>query len=263
MDAEKTGRKLSVPEVTPHTAKTNLIRGAVCELRYPTVLEPERNVAATLQKRAKSEYPLYEPNVIVRRTSVGIAGGPAQSTEETEKRHVFRSRDKRWNLSLGSSAISLETEHYSSFPDFSRRLQRAVELVGDLTESPFFTRVGLRYTNAIPAGLYGDHLSEWVNPSLCAPLSEGVYGTVVEFWQVIRGTSAVGKYSFRHGFPPNAEESYLIDIDSYHDADVTTVESVPDLVERLHDVAFALFSWSIGPRAREHMQLRPRHESAQ
>ena len=92
----------------------NFIKTAVCELRFPTLLEFETKPPTQLQKVLRKEYPLYEPV-----ESVSMTPGPV----EKEIKYLFRSRKKDWLVSFKTYAIALETRHYTNFEEFAGRLE--------------------------------------------------------------------------------------------------------------------------------------------
>lgn len=137
---------------------------AVCELRFPTLLELENQKPVGFQRALRKQYPLYEPKLDV---SLELGG-----TATTAHNHVMRSKDRRWAVSLRPAAIGLETTHYTNFEELEKRLRDIMQVAPALIDSDFYTRVGLRYVNALPISQQG--LDGWVNPSLVAPLVDGV-----------------------------------------------------------------------------------------
>ena len=222
----------------------NFIRLAVCEVRFPTLFELESERPPTaFSKALRKDYPTHE---LLKDVNIN-AGGLAQATA-----HAFRSRKGRWTIALRASALSLETSQYDSFAELEERLATLLEAARETIDSDFFTRVGVRYINALPFSV--SDIREWVNPSLVSPLGEGTYGDVEEHWQSVRGTTAVGGYNFRHGLASNPEggkKEYILDFDFYRE-DVLVADTVKT-VRELHDLEFSMFVWSLGPKAREHL----------
>lgn len=255
-------RRLNVPDPGRVVGSRNYIKLAVCELRFPIVLEAEPRLPSILQKRLKHAYPRYEATKTITVTSVSPDASEAAPSTELDTRHVFRTRDKGWSFSVGQSSIALETSTYTEWAEFERRLSQILVHASELIESPFYTRIGLRYVNLISSTLYGNELDKWINPALCRPLADHVYGDVEQCVQVVRGWSDNGRYSLRHGLAPGAEESYLVDIDSFCEDDVVETDSVLELVRSLNRVAFRLFHWCLGPAAREHATIEPSRDYA-
>ena len=186
---------LNVPHVSPSAYQQNYIRQAVCELRFPTLLEMESKPPVTFQTRIRKEYPNYE-----RVHSLKVGPG----STETQDRYLFKSKDKQTTVAFTPSSISLETEAYHDIENFSGRLRRLMDASVDLIISipDFFTRVGLRYINAIPSGSKADEIGEWINPQLVAALLAGAFGLVNHYWNEVHGECNGGKFTMRHGFQP-------------------------------------------------------------
>ncbi len=238
--AEPSARLLNVPAVGPARYRSNLIRLAVCELRFPTLFELERDrPPIDFARTIRRDYPTYELRKDLSINPEGVAQAKA---------HSFRSRKGQWTVMLRPAALTLETQKYGSFKEFSDKLAAIVEAGKRVIDSNFFTRVGLRYINALPFAL--QTIADWVNPELVKPLADGVFGDVEEHVLHVRGATALGGYSFRHGVNntnQRGDQEYILDFDFYaEDVDVANVMSV---VEKLHEQEFAMFRWSLGAKA--------------
>jgi uncharacterized protein (TIGR04255 family) len=243
-ESETPPRPLSVPPVSRARFGTNLIRHAVCELRFPTLFEidgqrPPPKFAAVLRK----EYPNYEQLV---QALIGEANAlPVRA-------HAFRSKKNRWTATLRPAAVTLETNEYDSFPDFKKRLELVIRAASEVIDSEIFTRVGLRYINAVP--YERQTIAEWVRQELVAPLADGVFGDVDEHNQTIRGSTDAGGYRFAHGVRvrgPGQKPEYMLDFDFFQE-DVLVQDALA-VAQQLHDREFNLFMWAMGPRALAHM----------
>ena len=164
----------------------------------------------------------------------------------------FASKKGRWSLTLRAAALSLETSRYDSFDEFSGRLAFVLRAAEGTIDSDFFRRVGLRYINIVPCEL--ETAGEWINPALVAPLAAGTYGTVNEYWQRVQGPTPMGGYTFTHGVqvqPGSPPREYLLDFDFFKE-DVA-IEETLSVVKKLHELAFSMFHWSLGPKAKEYL----------
>lgn len=217
----------------------NFIKTAVCELRFPTLLEFETKPPVQLQKELRKDYPLYESQ-----DSVSVGPGAIGH----EKRYLFKSRKREWTISFKASALAIETSDYTSFEEFLARLERLLVKSQPLLDCDFFTRVGLRYVNEIP--IEDGVLLGWLRDELVAPLIHGVYGSVERFVQEVRGLTEVGRYTFRHGIAQAAKdkpESYTLDFDFYEEN--IQYDSVLSLVSQFNQQNFRFFHWAIGAKA--------------
>lgn len=237
-------KPLQVPSVRAAHFSRNFIRLAVCELRFPTLFELEADRPPLgLAKALRKEYPTHD---FIKNVNIN-PGGLAQANA-----HAFRSKKARWTVTLRAAAITLETAEYDAFAEFEQRLSFVLTAAASTIDSDFFTRVGLRYVNALPFD--AREINSWVNPALVAALGDGVFGDVEEHWLRVRGPTAVGGYTFQHGLnasPRVQPPEYILDFDFYRE-DVDLAEAVR-VVRHLHELEFAMFNWSIGPKAKEYL----------
>lgn len=234
---------LNVPKVESVARERNFIRSAVCELRFPTLLQLEREDPVELQKLLRSAFPHYE-----KRTALSVGAGPVENQNE----HLFRSRGKQWLVVFKSSSIALETEKYTTSKLFFEQLTTVIEAARKVVDSDFFTRVGLRFIDAVP--LPERRVEGWINPLLVRPLAEGTFGTVERYFQEIRGRSKHGGYGFRHGVFQSSEGKgleYILDFDFF--AEEVPMESVLNLVREFHEESYSLFHWTLGEKAIAYM----------
>ncbi len=234
---------LTLPDIEAVVFERNFIQTAVCELRFPTLLEFETQPPTQLQKALRKDYPYYEP-----RQAVNVR----PETVNREARYLFKSRKKDWTISFKSYAIALETNRYTSFEEFLTRFRHLLTKSQPLLDTDFFTRVGLRYVDAIP--VENDNLSGWVRDDLVPPLIKGVYGTVEQFAQEVRGFTDVGRYTFKHGTLAKTQDEpkvYHLDFDFYEEN--VQFDGVLPLIEQFNQLSFRFFQWAIGPKALERL----------
>lgn len=231
-------RTLKLPEVEPVQYERNFITTAVCELRFPTLLEFETSPPVQLQKELRKDYPYYEPTQAV---------DVAPNTVEREVRYLFKSRKRDWIVSFKSYAIALETTRYTSFDDFFARFQRLLTISQPLLDTDFYTRVGLRYIDEIT--IKEGSPSGWIRDDIITPLIQGVYGDVGKYIQEVRGFTDSGQYTFRHGIStPNI---YRLDFDFYEEN--VQHDQVFPLIEQFNQIGFRFFHWVLGKKAFEHL----------
>ena len=235
---------LSLPAVDPAHYDKNFIRLAVCELRFPTLLELETTAPRIFTRALRSEFPTYEKRTALSATQENTIVGATQ--------HTYLSKKSRWTVSVRSTALSLETSRYDSFEDFKKRLAFVLNAAKEMIDSDFFTRVGLRYQNVLP--YKRDDISSWVNRDLVAPLAAGTFGDVDEHWQRVRGVTQEGySYIFQHGVSVGPTPEYVLDIDFFVE-DLQFSDTL-QTVEGLHRCAFAMFCWSLGSVAKAQLGM--------
>jgi uncharacterized protein (TIGR04255 family) len=246
---ESPNDKLSVPAIERPDIRRNLIHQAICELRFPAVLELENERPLTFQKAIRKQYPHYKV-----RKNVNI--GP--ESIERAIHHTFIDKKKHWFVTLKSSSLGLETLNYHGYERLRENVEYLIDKSKSTRDSDFFTRIGLRYINVLPVGQR--NLAGWIREELVAPLVTGSYGNVEQCWQIVTGEGRTGRYLFQHGLPGNAPTGvkdwseaprYVIDIDFYEE-DVEVRDAIETL-NQLHQQSFDLFWWALGDVARAHL----------
>lgn len=237
--------------------KRNFLRQAICELRFPTLMElgdpkPPSAMVSALRK----DYPHLE---LANEVIWGVGGGPGGSSHI----HTMRSSRQTWAISLKQSSLTIETFAYSDYAEMKRRVSAAVNAVAKVIDTNFFTRVGLRYINVIDVGT--DPVRGWVNPDLVAPLLHGAFTNIREYAGKISLAAGDGGCLLQHGVrtkPLVNDETvapeYFIDVDSFRE-DVP-ITSVVRALDEMHAQAFDVFDWAIGPKAREHLTAEKPHK---
>lgn len=232
--------------------KRNFLRQAVCELRFPTLMElgGSRPPAAFVSALRK-EYPHLE---LANEVTFGIGAGGAESNHT----HIFRSSKLKWSVSLKQNAVTVETSNYSEYADLKQRVLYVVKAARSVIDSDFFTRVGLRYINVIECGS-DDPVSGWVNPDLIAPMHNENFTGISEYAGRLSLLAADGGCLLQHGLQlvntgrsKPLKPEYVVDIDAYrNEVDVEHVEMAIDI---MHAQAFDIFDWSLGDKARSHLE---------
>jgi uncharacterized protein (TIGR04255 family) len=233
---------LTLPRAEHTHFEKNFIKTAVCELRFPALLEFETKPPVQLQNVLRKDFPHYE-----RQHSVNL-----NDPQEKEVRHLLRSKKGDWLVSLKSSSIAIETSKYTHFDDFLQQIRLVFDRCRPLLDTDFFTRVGLRYINEVP--IEDGKIEGWVRDDLVKPLVTGVYGTVDRFIQEVRGSTRFGKFTFRHGIAgiePEKPSLYTIDFDFYHES--IEADAVLALISDFNRESFSFFLWAIGPKVKERL----------
>ncbi len=235
---------LTLPVERSVRYEENFIRTAVCELRFPTLLELEQQPPTKFQKILRKQYPYYKK---MNQIALSDAGASPISPK-----YSFESRKKDWTVLLRPSSISLETSHYTEFKDFRDRLENLLKDTRALLDTDFFTRLGFRYINSIP--IQDKDLEDWVNSALIQPILTGVLGTLSKYRSELHGLLQNGKYSVRHGFDraedtEGSSSQYILDFDYYMEN--VDFNQVMPLVCDFHDTNFSFFRWALGKKAKE------------
>ncbi|MBN7828316.1 TIGR04255 family protein [Stenotrophomonas maltophilia] len=224
--------------------KKNFVKSALCELRFPTVLEfGEQRLPGTIIKALRKSYPTVE---IGSEVSLGAPGPLSSSTV-----HVMRSLKGGWAISFKQSALTLEVQSYTGYPEFRRRVQEVIDATSAVIDSDYWTRVGLRFVNLINKG---DPVAGWVNPALLGPIDAGVFKLVAEYSGRLASISEDNGFLLQHGL--RIEEgrdhpSYVVDVDAF--CNTVTIDNTLEQLDALHAQVFNVFEWALGEKSREYL----------
>ena len=241
---DNSGLVLNLPKADRVRYRRNFIKTAVCELRFPTLLELETKPPRAFQQRIRKLYPFYEPQLIEQ---VGGAGEGSR-----EQRYLFRSKDKNWTVTVKSSTLGFETSKYVDFEDFFRRFGVILDSAREMIDSDFLTRIGFRYINWIP--IEDGNLEGWIRNELIAPLAGSALGPINQFASLIRGKLERGEYAFRQALRREDESErreepvYILDID-YSVEDIE-FNDVPTQLAYFNETNFDFFNWCLGDKAK-------------
>ncbi|MGE3650602.1 MAG: TIGR04255 family protein [Reyranellaceae bacterium] len=236
---------LRPPPVPRVRYSRNFIKTAVCEMKFPIVLELESKPPTGLQKQLKRAYPLYE-----LRHEFNLSPLPG-----SDKRNVYvlQSKKRDWTIQVKSDAIILETTKYADFDEFLDRFKTLLDASRDVMDSDFLTRIGFRYVNEIP--IDDGTPQGWINPALCAASSADVLGTIHREHHDYGGKTDFGSYSFRHGpnlTSPNCGKDgvpipYMLDYDYFNENH--DIQDAVSFLQQANEVNFYFFQWCLGPKA--------------
>ncbi len=232
--------RLELPTQGRELFARNFVRQVVAELRFPALLDLEAEVPKALRQEVRREYPISEAVTMVTLN-------PGTVAPRSEPQYTFKTRDKTWTFGVRPSALTLESVRYVRFAEFAERITTLIGTASKHMDLVFFTRVGLRYVNALP--VKQGSINGWLNDALEGPLAEKRLGWLTECFQQLHGYAQAGRFSLRHGIEPNTQGKgeYIIDTDFYRE-DVELAQA-PSLLTTLNRESFSLFIWTLGDKA--------------
>lgn len=243
----------------------NTLKQVICQLRFKTVLEIAAQLPARFQGFVREAFPTFEEKLPLADELPGLPA-ELQKLINANRRpgdvsYEFRSEDAKWTLSLNKDFLALTCTEYHNYRDFAARFTGPVKALIDCYDPKDFTRVGMRYVNAIvpsEIGLAGVPVTELVHPHIAGELADEVVGPSVR--QTMRQTEfrideIDADVRLRHGLvsveSPTGptEPCYVLDADFYR-MGKTGVEDVDALLENFNRFAGRLFYWSVTDRLR-------------
>lgn len=238
-------RPLELPRASRTKFVRNTIKQAFCELRFPTLPDLDKEPPKQFVMAIRRLFPHYERGVGL---TIGVTDRGVEQVPEAS--HQFLSQNRLWTAWLRNSSLGVETRGYADFHSFSGRVEQVLNAAKPCLDTDFFTRVGLRYVNVLPAAR-GD-IRGWVNDALLGPLGLDMFQGSIRHLSETRGRTSEGDYSFRFGLVQvegELEPKYVLDAD--FSAEAVEWGKTLALIERLNRLNFDMYAWAIGDRTRE------------
>jgi uncharacterized protein (TIGR04255 family) len=243
----------------------NPLELVICQLRFPSVLKISAEPPAAFQERVRKEFPLYRE---VPTVGFGVTL-PSEMSDvvnrmlpiPTTRAYEFASGDDAWKVTLTQESLALTCTNYTRWEGFRQHLRTLLEVLLDLYQPPFFTRIGLRYRDVInrsELGLAGVSWSELLSKELGGVFHSAVASSIegLAYQLVLTLQSDAAKVTIQHGLGQKGEEiCYIVDSDFYVTNRTETNDAI-DILNYFNRQSGRLFRWSIAERL--HRALEPR-----
>jgi uncharacterized protein (TIGR04255 family) len=252
------------PDADRAIYETNPLFEVICQLRFPTLLKLEGQLPVEYQEAVRHRFP------ILQRQTATIPDLPEEVSRQifgamSPVSYIFKTEDEMSSIRVAPDSLSLTTSRYVRWENFNTNLRLALDNFERIYSPNFYSRIGLRYRNAIiksVVGLPGD--IEWValiRPEVAGELCLEGWRGAGEVQKSIRINIGEGhdKLLFQHGLgssAPNNEICYILDFDYYNESRSQPNES-GNTVDRLHSYSGRAFRWAISDEL--HERLRPRY----
>lgn len=228
----------------------------IIQLRFPPLYSVQATPPAAFQERIRKLFPLAEeasalPFPIEFQLAPEIQ--KMMGGHGTERNYRFLSEDRLDILVLSKESISFSTKKYRLWETFIETFSAPLSALNDIYNPSFYSRIGLRYINAINLAsteLIGSKWSELFRSEilgeLALPTFEGnlkLANRQISVWF----PNKFGSLMLQHGLGvienrPGA--SYIIDFD-FHREEKTQVQDARSVLNRFHEVAGRAFRWCI------------------
>lgn len=233
----------------------------------------QKSFIAGFQKAVRSEYPRAsrEPTVTYQLSLTGLSPSPGETLWR------FSSRDNKWAVVVGESAITLEARGYTSMRGFRNRFRFLLETATKTLEIGDRLRLGLRYINEIRYP-HAKNFAEWqtlLNPEFvgfeAADLLDGRVDHTLQEVQVVRTDGII---SIRHGLlngaivmplPPEqliSGQFYLIDLDYYDNTECDLdISKTLQQLQNYNDLMYRFFRWILSEKLYDYLEPIHAHKS--
>lgn len=225
----------------------------VCQLKFPKLLKIDSAPPVEFQERIRQRFPLMQklPNLPIN-LPPEVAQLFAQQTGVNN--YQFVTEDTSQVIALNSDTLSLATSKYKDWKSFEEVFFLAFSALNEIYQPSFFTRIGLRYVDAIDRAKLGLGQTPWsrlLNPSVLGELSrpefennlEGMASRAIR----LKNPDGSGSILFQHGLAhPDADNNfvYVFDIDFFTETK-TEVNNVTAALKLFNHQAGNAFRWCI------------------
>lgn len=225
------------------------------QVRFHPILKIEASVPADFQEAIRSKFPAFE-----RSQSEGIPNVPPDVAKilglaaQGGAEYRFKSEDGRQTVGLNTSSLSLTSTKYHRWEEFRDLLAPTLSALEKFYRPGSFTRVGLRYRNAIVPSAISLEDKSWaalLSPNVGGELKYQDFGPAdtLEAARQLRLLSRQDQTGvfLQHGIGrvenTNAP-AYIIDIDCYTDQR-TEADHVLKSLDTFNVRARRAFRWCI------------------
>ena len=123
----------------------------VAQVTHSPILKLESLIPDLQERLRKDGFPGYRAHkqslIEVRQDTSNLSDTAVQFVEETT--HIFASRDQTESLLISSGSVSHQTVEYGTIASFQEKFERGISAVKDVLAPDSFTRVGLRFLDAV------------------------------------------------------------------------------------------------------------------
>ena len=221
----------------------NPLLEVVFQLRFPTILSINSEQPIDFQKMIRKDYPFLEEqleeygNVFV---DTQLKSASMNKTGEN-KNYSFISQDRKTKVNLTPSFIAVSTLNYLQWEFFCDHVFSVLPVFEEIYQPPFYTRVGLRYTNAITRSRLGLDRKSWADlfePHILGMISREKEREIKTYISEIEYESDESKVNSKAHFElvhlnNQPEMSFLLDCD-YYSLGITALSQIRETAEKLH-----------------------------
>lgn len=203
------------------------IKLVLCQVAWPELVNHPSDLSDVAKRfgQAIEAYPVFEEHS--QNNIILTATGPVRGEEE--KIYQWRSADNEWSVVLGRRFLSFYRTAYSSYSDFSSRLEVILKQLNEILNISALERVGLRHVNQAADPELFEDLSRFVDEQVLgfaasrfatdsAQMHSSQNQLVVSVGDaVLQARSGIlpPQQTVDPAIQPHAEKSWILDLDSY------------------------------------------------
>jgi uncharacterized protein (TIGR04255 family) len=233
----------------------------ICQVRFPPLLSIESKPPVEFQERIRDHFPLLE-----KASALSLpAGFPKQVAQAVQAQigtsnYQFLTEDRSSIVTLSSDSIALSTTQYTRWEDFRGRLRGPLAALIEIYRPSFFSRVGLRYRDAIDRSQIGLDNVQWskllrkeILGELAVPQFEASLDQLSNRTLRLKIPDGTGLLLMRHGLGTIQGRpgiSYMIDLDFFVERR-TEVADAERILDHFNEMAGRAFRWCISDTLRD------------
>ena len=239
------------------------------QLSFPAILSIEAKDPVDFQEEIRDKYPIYNQQIEQQNeVIVNMENDKANAVfnqQPVRKLHQFISEDQQWRITLAKDMLAISTIHYNTWEDLNSKATDIISSFVRQYKPAYFTRIGLRYIDAIERSLLGLDEVPWdelLQPHLCGCLGYRSDGEVkirssnvnaeVAFDNIfVNIASGIGTVDHHDGNSPS--EAFILNCDYYISNKIRTTD-LSDASAKLHDRSHTFFRESITDKLHNAME---------
>jgi uncharacterized protein (TIGR04255 family) len=256
------------PELFPasprvHYENAPLIQ-VTAQLRFPPLLSIESKPPVEFQERIRSHFPLMQK--VPDGLPPGLPPEVAQvlRAQTAIAAYNFMVEDRTTTVTLTPQSLALSTTNYTRWEDFRNNLRVPLAALSDQYRPSFFSRIGLRYQNAIDRVRLGLSAVSWsellrreILGELALPQLENNLEGVVDRKLRFKNPDGSGSVAIHHGLANVQGHDglcYVIDTDFFTN-EKKEIANAEAILNHFNELAGVAFRWCITDKLRG--ALRP------
>lgn len=255
------------PEVARVVYGKNPLTDVICQLRFPPILKIDSEIPYIFQEKIKDHYPFYqEKKEVIKQIIPDNPQGKLDqffTKSSSFRNHEFQSEDNSSRINITRNFIALSTNTYARWETFSDSLKSILDIFNMIYTPPFYTRIGLRYTdifNRSKLGLSNVGWDELIKTEFLGLLStsfseniensESVYEIKLDDnLSMVRIMTSLIKENETH------EKCYMVDSDFFNSQRIKVAE-VSDKLNYFHERSTRLIQYII--KEKLHLAMEPK-----
>jgi uncharacterized protein (TIGR04255 family) len=232
----------------------------ICQLRFPTLLSIESRPPVDFQERIRSDFPLLEKQVNQLPVELPAEAIKALFPQMQANIYRFLTEDRSTFVTLSAESLAFTTSRYARWERFRDQLGIPLRALVDIYKPNFFSRIGLRYQDAINRAQLGLADAPWssllrseVLGEMSIPAFEENVEDIANREIRARLPDGSGSILLRHGLAKiqgQDDNVYMIDLDVFTQQR-TEVADAQRALDHFNAIAGMAFRWCITDRLSE------------